>query len=152
MVSWGCITNVCVLDLETSRKETKVCLRRHGLQPARHSSAKAKEVRKKSYELFHVQQVRAAIEHQNTTFLSQSIYPHTRVHTAATRTTSKGPHVSDVRTKAESTTTAANLVTCKKQKKKKRIRRIPPPPRPFIPPCQFQRRRTVLRAECLCLF
>ena len=65
--------------------------------------------------------------------LSRHIYPHTRVYAAAIRTTSKGPYVSDVRTKAESTTTAANLVTCKKSKKKKRIRRIPPPPRPLSP-------------------
>lgn len=84
--------------------------------------------------------------------LSRHIYPHTRVYAAAIRTTSKGPYVSDVRTKAESTTTAANLVTCKKKQKEKEDTPNSPSPSSFIPPCQFQRRRTVLRAECLVFF
>lgn len=58
--------NRFLLDLETSREETKVRLRGHEHWQTHHSSAKAeKEVKKESYELFHVQQVRAEI---NTIF------------------------------------------------------------------------------------
>jgi hypothetical protein len=56
------MANVDMTDSETSRKETKVRPRGYKHWQTHHSSAQAEEKIKKTYELFHVQQVRTEIK------------------------------------------------------------------------------------------
>lgn len=134
LISWDRSLTI-LTDLETSRKETKVRPRGHELRQAHHSSAKAKEVRiRTSFSFFHVQQVRAAIEHISDIYHIASTTRESTQFSDTNDDIRKGPHaLDDVR--EQTPTTATGSFVNIKRKREKRIRRDFPPSSPS--PCEI---------------